>query len=1024
MFLCKNICRLKRLLSPVVIFSFIASFIAQSSFIYAAQGSLLNLPEPGEMISLSQKFVPAYVKGIFIYPNDPFKFDFIIDTGDTKLSDQKFKDESNKLIKYFMAALTVPEKEDWVNLSPYEKDRIIPESLGVTEMGRDMLAQDYILKQLTSSLIYPEREIGKEFWGKVYAQAQKQFGTTDIPMNTFNKVWIVPSQAVVWEHGNSAYVVRSHLKVMLEQDYLSLNKHLNNNIFSASGMDRQDAKTASAVASNVVREVVLPALEKEVNEGASFATLRQVFNSMILATWYKQNLKQSILGQVYVNKNKVTGIDVTDRQIKQKIYHRYLQAFKKGAYNYIKEDADPATHQPVARKYFSGGTDFKDLATIVPDEKLRSEFPPADLAQTAGKTRRVTALLQTTVLAANGVTNSAEVKRGKKYALLTGGGEATGHNKVLAEAVRYAEAQGVGIEMWGIPKGWAGVVDPDLKKKIRRLTIGEVERFENHGGTIIKSTRTNPLAVSDKEIQNELIRLGHKDPDAVSAAVREEARLALVKRKVGSLVSTLKGLNIDGLIVMGGDDTNGVSSVIHSFYPDFPILGLPKTMDDDVYLPEGAHTYGADSYITAAAKNLSNLMVTATGLDRIVVVETFGRDAGFTSIASGARAGTTLTLIPEQGKIYIGKELCITAKDIDKLVEKVREFYIKNHYALIVVSEGVKFEEVERKKIKNAGKKRKADPFGHEKKEGAAEAFVVILKARLKDIEGLIVTHAEKLGYATREAPISPVDAMITRALGLAAVRFLEAGKTGKILYTDENFRAKPMSFPDEKGVVAYFDNKGIERTMNISQLRGDGPEVSAEDRRKIGGRIAHIEEGGSDYDTYVAANEAIFGEESRKMRIELELNRIDKEMVLDIVKMSHLFNFNKELKQLGFDIQDLNEGPVKDRLAERVSEIKIRLSELIKIRAGQIALGEVDEAQLSQVDQAPVVKMTPEGGINLDAAMLDLQIKRDGKGIPLPISQQPFKDADIHGLRPVIIRDVPIDLPLLLGVNTQQKAG
>lgn len=373
---------LKRLLSPVVVFS----FIIQSSFpIYAAQNSLLNLPEPGKMISLSSKFVPAYVKGISIYPNDPFKFDFIIDTGNTKLNDQQFKDESNKLIKYFMAALTVPEKEDWVNLSPYEKDRIIPESLGITEMGRDMLAQDYILKQLTSSLIYPEKEIGKEFWSKVYAQAQKQFGTTNIPVNTFNKVWIVPSQAVVWEHDNSAYVVRSHLKVMLEQDYLSLNKHLNNNIFSGSGMDKQDAQATNAVGSDVVRAVVLPALEKEVNEGANFATLRQVFNSAILAAWYKQNLKQSILGQVYANKDKVAGIDLADRQVKQKIYERYLQAFKKGAFNFIREDNDPVTHQTVPRKYFSGGMSNMAMTT----EVERGEFlqlPLPDQTAIAGAT--------------------------------------------------------------------------------------------------------------------------------------------------------------------------------------------------------------------------------------------------------------------------------------------------------------------------------------------------------------------------------------------------------------------------------------------------------------------------------------------------------------------------------------------------------------------------------------------------------------------------------------------------------------
>jgi hypothetical protein len=105
----------------------------------------------------------------------------------------------------------------WVNLSPYEKDRIVPESFGQTEMGRDLLAQDYILKQITASLIYPEDELGKKFWDRVYAEAKKKFGTTDIPVNTFNKVWIVPAKAVVYENPQSAsaYVVESSLKVML-----------------------------------------------------------------------------------------------------------------------------------------------------------------------------------------------------------------------------------------------------------------------------------------------------------------------------------------------------------------------------------------------------------------------------------------------------------------------------------------------------------------------------------------------------------------------------------------------------------------------------------------------------------------------------------------------------------------------------------------------------------------------------------------------------------------------------------------
>jgi hypothetical protein len=176
-----------------------------------------------------------------------------------------------------LASLTVPDNEQWVNLSPYEKDRIISDSFGKTEMGRDLLAQDYILKQITSSLMYPEENLGKKFWDKVYARAQQEYGTTNIPVNTFNKVWIVPDEAVVYESGNTAYILKSHLKVMLEEDYLSLSKH------SAIA---DPSTQAHSLASKVIKEILLPQLEKEVNEGNNFALLRQIYSGMILATWY------------------------------------------------------------------------------------------------------------------------------------------------------------------------------------------------------------------------------------------------------------------------------------------------------------------------------------------------------------------------------------------------------------------------------------------------------------------------------------------------------------------------------------------------------------------------------------------------------------------------------------------------------------------------------------------------------------------------------------------------------------------
>ncbi len=288
--------------------------------------SILNLPLPSTMVSLTPSFNSPLIRGITIRPENPLKFDFLVSQGDDLLSGEQFRSESKKLIKYFLAALTVPDDELWVNLSPYEKNRIIPTTFGQTEMGRDMLAQDYMLKQLTSSLMYPEDDLGQEFWDRVHKKAYEKFGTSEIPMNTFNKIWIVPEKVVVYEHDQTAFVVESHLKVMLEEDYEALrhemgnaksrvhgnkksgtrNESLRHNDVGANNYSpvRDDAKIVSGVSSEIVKEILVPEIEKEINEGKIFTQLRQIYNSVILATWYKDNLKESLLGKIYIDLRK------------------------------------------------------------------------------------------------------------------------------------------------------------------------------------------------------------------------------------------------------------------------------------------------------------------------------------------------------------------------------------------------------------------------------------------------------------------------------------------------------------------------------------------------------------------------------------------------------------------------------------------------------------------------------------------------------------------------------------------------
>jgi len=355
----------------VLVFAFLANTLGP---VPLAQAQSFYLPAPGTMVALSPAFNPPILKGLKVDPNNPFRFDFILDTGEigdspqlrnrgqSPISPFELKAESLKLIKYFLASLTIPENDLWVNLSPYEKNRIIPQSFGLTEMGRDLLAEDYMLKQITASLIYPEGETGRKFWKHIYAEATKRFGTTNVPVNTFNKVWIVPEKAVVYENvkAGTAYVVEAKLKVMLEEDYLAMAKE------KEIGDNPQFRKlgTVPDFSSQIIRQIVIPELNKEVNDGQNFAQLRQVYNSLILATWYKKKIKDSILAQVYEDQKKVSGVDY-GRNDTEVIYQRYLQAFKKGCYNYIKEDIDPTTQQSIPRKYFSGGASMYRTAAIM-----------------------------------------------------------------------------------------------------------------------------------------------------------------------------------------------------------------------------------------------------------------------------------------------------------------------------------------------------------------------------------------------------------------------------------------------------------------------------------------------------------------------------------------------------------------------------------------------------------------------------------------------------------------------------------
>ena len=343
-----------KMIAVFVLVAYLSSIPSQSGYAQTLT------PAPGQMLATSPALNPPVMMGMRVDVKNPFNLYFIMKDGDHKLEQQERELEYRKLIKYFMASLVIPNQDMWVNLSPRESERIIPDNFSMTEMGRDLLEQDYLLKQFTSSLLFPESSPGKEFWSRIYARAYARFGTTDIPVDTFNKVWITADKADIYQKNDTAILVKSHLKVMLEQDFLA---GRDTAVKQSAGIaDAGVAEPSSQMASDVMRDVVIPVIEQEVNTGAHFAALRQAYNSMIMATWFKQNLKNSLLGQVYADTGKVGGIELNDPQSKERIYRQYMEAYKAGVFNYVKEEWDAGSRELLPRKYFSGG-----ITAIGPD---------------------------------------------------------------------------------------------------------------------------------------------------------------------------------------------------------------------------------------------------------------------------------------------------------------------------------------------------------------------------------------------------------------------------------------------------------------------------------------------------------------------------------------------------------------------------------------------------------------------------------------------------------------------------------
>ena len=317
-----------------------------------------------------------------------------------------------------------------------------------------------------------------------------------------------------------------------------------------------------------------------------------------------------------------------------------------------------------------------------------------------------------------------------RIAISTGGGDAPGLNGVIRAVVRSAILKH-GWEVFGMQDGFDGLIRPE--KKLVPLDLDKVTGLLSRGGTILGTTnRGNPFSYSTVENGRETVR-------DVSGLVIENARK----------------LGIEGIVVIGGDGSQKIA--LELFRKGLPVVGVPKTIDNDLYATEV--TFGFDTAVRTATDAIDKLHDTAESHHRIMVVELMGRDAGWIALEAGIAGAAQVILIPE---------IPFNIDHICRFIEK-RERSGK-HFSIVVVAEGVKVPED--MQLRYEQEKRKM-PRGGAAGNLIGDALAMCLH---RD------TRVTVLGHVQRGGSPSPLDRILSTRFGAAAVELIAAGKFGRMV--------------------------------------------------------------------------------------------------------------------------------------------------------------------------------------------------------------------------------------------------
>ena len=337
--------------------------------------------------------------------------------------------------------------------------------------------------------------------------------------------------------------------------------------------------------------------------------------------------------------------------------------------------------------------------------------------------------------------------------ILTGGGDVPGLNPAIRAVTIRALREG--YKVIGIRRGWGGLVDIVRDKKAdnsgnyRELTEEIVNRAGRTGGTFLHSSRTNPTKVKKDALPEHLKDKYTEDINDVTVDVLEN----------------LDFLGIDYLIPIGGDDT--LSYGVRMYQEGVKTVAIPKTMDNDV--PGTDYCIGFSTCVTRTIELANSLRTVAGSHERIMVLEVFGRYAGFTAMLPTMAGAAHRCVIPEY------------KFNIDRLAELLLEDRKKNpsNYSVVLVSEGAMFEGGEMVFTDQT-----KDAFGHAKLGGIGD----LVSAKLAEVgpkynDGRPVhTVNQKLGYMTRCGDPDAIDAIVPMAYGNLALDLIEKKTHGRLV--------------------------------------------------------------------------------------------------------------------------------------------------------------------------------------------------------------------------------------------------